>query len=159
MAIEIEDKSGAKERFSSVDATAPDGITVIPYGTREFDDGEYLIYPDGTVTIQKLIEQSNLEYASLGNRKTSIVVERSEELVVASLYIGYKFLRDNWSQIKFLIQKISDYYDENADREIEMEIEQEDANGDTKKITYRGPADELDSVTEELETVKDESKR
>jgi hypothetical protein len=157
MSVEVEDNSGAKEQFRSIDATAPEGITVIPYGTRELSGDEYLVYPDGTTTIQKLIEQSGMEYTKFEDRKSSTVVERSEELTIATLYIGYRFLRDNWSQIKFLIQKLSGYYYENSDKEIEMEIEQEDANGDTKKITYRGPANELDSVTEELEAIMDRS--
>lgn len=157
MSVEVENDSEAKEQFRSIDATTPDGITVIPYGTRELSGDEYLVYPNGTATIQKLVERSGMEYTAFEDRKSSTIVERSEELTIATLYIGYRFLRDNWDQINFLIQKISGYYYENSDKEIEMKIEQEDSNGDTKKITYQGPADELGSVTDELESIMEGS--
>lgn len=154
MSVNIEENSGGKERFELIDANPPEGVTVLPTGVTEEDSKEYLLYPNNTETIRKLLEQNGVEYTEISaNEEKSTLVLRSEELTLATLYFSYKFVRDNWDQIRFGIEKISGFYSKKTDGEVELSVEQEIEDGSTTKLTYNGPAKEMEKLSDEIATV------
>lgn len=151
MSIEIEEDSGAKESFRSVDAEPPDGISVVPSGIDEHDSQQFVVYPDGTETVRKLLEQNGIDYVSLDfEEDTSTLVLRSEEIIIPTIYIAYTVVRDNWDQIKWLVQKLSGFYSKRYDQDVEFTVEQETESGETVRITYNGPAEEIETVLDKI---------
>jgi len=154
MSIEIEEGSGAKEQFRSIDAEVPDGVSVVPSGIEEQDSRRFIVYPDGTDTVRKLLEQNGVDYVSLDTEEdTSTLVLRSEEIIIPTLFFAYTVVRDNWDQIKFVLQKLSEFYSKRYDQDVEFTVEQETESGETVRLTYKGPAEELEKVTDEIASV------
>lgn len=154
MSIEIEEGSGAKEQFQSVNAEVPDGISVVPSGLDEYDSRQFIVYPDGTDTVRKLLEQNGVDYVALDTEDdTSTLVLRSDAIVIPTLFVAYTIVRDNWDQIKFVLQKLSDFYSKRYDQDIEFTVEQETESGETVRLTYKGPADELETLSDEIASV------
>lgn len=154
MGIEIEEDSGAKEQFRSVDAEVPEGISVVPSGIDEYDSRRFVVYPDGTATVRKLLEQNGVDYAPLETEEdTSTLVLRSEEIIIPTLYIAYIVVRDDWDQIKFVLEKLSEYYSKRYDQDVEFTIEQETEDGETVRFKYKGSADELEEISDEIASV------
>lgn len=109
MVIEIEENSESKEQFRSVNAEVPDGVSVVPSGIEEQDSRQFVVYPDGTDTVRKLLEQNGVDYVSLDTEDdTSTLVLRSEEIIIPTIYIAYTFVRDNWDQIKWALKNSQD---------------------------------------------------
>jgi len=154
MNIEIEEESSAKEQFQSVNAEVPDGISVVPSGIDEHDSRRFIVFPDGTDTVRKLLEQNGVDYVSIETEEdTSTLVLRSEEIIIPTIYIAYTVVRDNWDQIKFVLQKLSGFYSRRYDQDVEFTVEQETENGETVRLTYKGPADELEKLSDEIASV------
>jgi hypothetical protein len=156
MAIEIEEGSEAKEQFWSVNAEVPNGVSVVPSGFDEFDSRRFIVYPDGTDTVRKLLEQNGVDYVSLdAGEDTSTLVLRSEEIIIPTIYIAYTVVRDNWDQIKYVLQKLSGFYSKRYDQDVEFTIEQETESGETIRFTYKGPADEIETLSDEIASMID----
>jgi len=154
MSIEIEEGSGVKDQFRSVNAGVPDGISVLPSGIDEYDSRRFIIYPDGTDTVRKLLEQNNVDYVSLDTEEdTSTLVLHSEEIIIPTIYIAYTVVRDNWDQIKWALEKLSGYYSKRYDQDVEFTVEQETESGETVRLTYKGPADELETLSDQIASV------
>lgn len=154
MSIEVSENSGAKERFRLVGTEPPDGITMMPSGMEEFQDEKYIIYPDHTQTVRKLLEQHGVDYTSIpAEDEASTLVLRSEELVIPTLYIAYRFVKDHWDQIEYALEKIGEFYRDHYEQEVQMAVEVETENGNTTRIEYRGPPDEVDSVLPEIDDI------
>jgi hypothetical protein len=154
MSIEIEEESGAKEQFRSIDAEVPDGVSVVPSGIEEQDSSQFIVFPDGTDTVRKLLEQNGVDYVSLDTEEeTSTLVLRSEEIIIPTLFFAYTVVRDNWDQIKFVLQKLSVFYSKRYDEDVEFIVEQETESGETVRLTYKGPAEELEKISDELASV------
>lgn len=154
MSIEIEEGSGAKDQFRSVNAEVPDGISVVPTGLDEYDSRRFIVFPDGTDTVRKLLVQNGVEYISLDTEEdTSTLVLRSEEIIIPTIYIAYTVVRDNWDQIKFVFQKLSGFYSKRYDQDVEFTVEQETESGEVIRFTYKGPADEIETLSDEIASV------
>jgi len=154
MSIEIEEGSGVKDQFRSVNAQVPDGISVVPSGIDEYDSRRFIIYPDGTDTVRKLLEQNDVDYVSLDTEEdTSTLVLHSEEIIIPTIYIAYTVVRDNWDQIKWALEKLSGYYSKRYDQDVEFTVEQETESGETVRLTYKGPADELETLSEQIASI------
>jgi len=154
MSIEITEGSEAKDQFRSVNAEVPEGISVVPSGIDEYDSRRFIVYPDGTDTVRKLLEQNGVDYVSLDNEEdTSTLVLRSEEIIIPTIYVAYTLVRDNWDQIKFVLQKLSEFYSKRYDQDIEFTVEQETENGKTVRLTYKGPAEEIETLSDEIGSV------
>lgn len=151
MSIEITNDSGAKARFEEIGAEPPDGLTIMPAGLQEFDSEQFIVYPDGTDTVRKLLEQSDVSYTpSDVEEDAPTLVLRSEEIVLPTLYIACKFVQANWDQIEFALDKLAEFYQDRYNQDIEMTVEQETENGNTTRIEYRGPPDGIDSLSDEI---------
>lgn len=156
MSIEIEEGSDVKEKFRSVGVNAPEsGVSVVPSGVTELDSREVVVFPDDSETIRKLVEQSGIEYNSVEDDDTSTLVLHSEEIIIPSLYFAYCVVRDNWDQITYALEKISDFYSRRVDQDVEMVIEQETSDGETIRLTYKGPAEGIESLSEEMASIVD----
>lgn len=154
MSIEIEEGSGAKEQFRSVNTEVPDGVSVVPSGIDEFDSRRFIVYPDGTDTVRKLLEQNGVDYVSLDiGEDTSKLVLRSEEIIIPTIYVAYIVVRDNWDQIKWALDKLSGFYSKRYDQDVEFTVEQETESGETIRFTYKGPADEIETLSDEIASV------
>lgn len=154
MSIEIEEGSGVKEQFRSVNVEAPNGISVVPSGIDEYDSRRFIVYPDGTDTVRKLLEQKGVDYVSLETREdTSTLVLHSEEIIIPTIYIAYTVVRDNWDQIKWALEKLSGFYSKRYDQDVEFTIEQETKSGETIRFTYKGSADEIETLSDEIASV------
>lgn len=154
MPIEISENSGAKERFESLDAQAPDGVTVLPNGWEEIDGRSYVVYPDGTDTVRKLLEQNGVAYTPTGREDdTSTLVLRSEELIIPSLYLAYRYVRENWDQIQFALDKLTEFYRDRYNQEVQMAVEQETEDGNTTRLEYRGPPEGIETLSAEIATI------
>jgi len=154
MSIEITEGSEAKDQFRSVNAEVPEGISVVPSGIDEYDSRRFIVYPDGTDTVRKLLEQNGVDYVSLDTEEdTSTLVLRSEEIVIPTLYIAYTVVRDNWGQIKFVLQELSEFYSRRYDQDVEFTVEQETESGETVRLTYKGSAEELVKLSDEIASV------
>lgn len=154
MAIEIEENSESKEQFRSVNAEVPDGVSVVPSGIEEQDSRQFVVYPDGTDTVRKLLEQNGVDYVSLDTEDdTSTLVLRSEEIIIPTIYIAYTFVRDNWDQIKWALEKLSGYYSKRYDQDVEFTVEQETESGETVRLTYKGPAEEIETLSDQIASI------
>lgn len=156
MSIETEEESRVKEQFRSVYAEVPDGVSVVPSGIEEQDSRQFVVYPDGADTVRKLLEQNGVDYVSLDTEEdTSTLVLRSEEIIIPTIYIAYTVVRDNWDQIKWALEKLSGFYSKRYDQDVEFTVEQETESGETVRITYKGPAEELEKLSDEITSVVD----
>lgn len=154
MSIEIEEGSAAKEQFKSVNADVPNGISVVPSGIDEYNSRKFIVYPDGTDTVRKLLERNGVDYVSIETEDdTSTLVLRSEELIIPTLYIAYEFVKNNWDQIEFALETLSEYYMTRYDQEVKLTVEQEKENGDTVRLTYQGPSEDMDSLSDEIASI------
>lgn len=151
MSIELTEDSGAKARFEEIGSVPPEGLTILPAGLQEYDGEQYIVYPDGTDTIRKLLEQSGVNYISSDvEEDASTLVLRSEEIVLPTLYLAYQFVQANWDQIEFAFDKLAEFYQNRYNQDIEMTVEQETADGSTTRVEYRGPPDGIESLPDEL---------
>jgi len=154
MTIETEENSGAKEQFRSVYAEVPDGVSVVPSGIEEQDSRQFVVYPDGADTVRKLLEQNGVDIVSLDTEEdTSTLVLRSEEIIIPTIYIAYTVVRDNWDQIKWALEKLSGYYSKRYDQDVEFTVEQETESGETVRLTYKGPADEIETLSDQIASI------
>jgi len=151
MTVEISEDSEAKERFVSLHADVPDGVSVIPAGQEEIDGKRYIVYPDGTDTVRKLLKQNGVDYTPSNlEDDTSTLVLRSEEIILPTLYLAYRSVKENWDQIEFALNKIAEFYRDQYTQNIEMTIEQEMEDGSTTRVEYRGPPDGIQELPAEI---------
>ncbi|MUV49109.1 hypothetical protein [Haloarcula sp. CBA1122] len=156
MTIEVEDETGSKSNFKEIFDETPESISILPTGIEEEDGEQYIIYPEDSDTVRKLIRQSDLEISDIySTEEGTILVLRSEELIIPTLWMAYTFTRDNWDQIKYAIDKISNHYSEQYNQEVKMSVEQERSDGTTTRLTYTGPPEGLDELSEGVAEIID----
>lgn len=154
MTVEVEKETNAKSKFSELETEVPEDLSILPLGRDEQDSEMFVIFPDDSDTVQKLLKQAGIEFTEPANNdNSSTLVLHSEELLIPTLYAAYQFTKTNWSQIEFALQKISEYYSRQYNQEVEMSVEQETADGKTTRLTYRGPPEQLDELSEELSEI------
>lgn len=154
MNIEAEEGTDAKSKFEEVNADVPLGLSILPVGLDEHDSETFIVLPDDSDTVQKLLEQAGVEVSELDvEDDSSILVLRSEELILPTLYVAYIFTRDNWDQIKYVFEKLSEYYSQRYNQEVKMSVEQETADGETTRLTYQGPPERLEELSEKLANI------
>ena len=156
MPMEVQEQSNAKERFQAVKADVPESISVVPIGLEEYDSEEFVVLPDDSDTIEKLLREAGVDFENLSiDEDTSTLVLHSEELILPTLYLAYRFTKNNWGQIEYALDKISEYYTRRFDQEIKLSVEQETADGDTVRLTYRGPPHKVNEVRDEISNIVD----
>lgn len=156
MPVEVEEHSNAKERFDAVKADVPESISVVPIGSEEHDSEEFVVLPDDSDTIEKLFREAEIQLEELStDEDTSTLVLHSEELILPTLYLAYRFTKNHWDQIEYALDKIAEHYTQQFDQEIRLSVEQETADGDTTRLTYRGPPQKVNEILDQISDIVD----
>ncbi|WP_147437799.1 MULTISPECIES: hypothetical protein [unclassified Halorubrum] len=158
MSVKIEHSTDAKSQFENIGIDAPDGVSIVPVGRETVDSESVIVLPDDSDTVRKLIEQTGVEFVDYTKSEdSSTLVLHSEELILPAIIFTYTTVRDNWDQIKYVLEKISSHYSTQYESEVEFTVEQERADGTTTRLTYQGPADALDEeLSDEIEKIIEE---
>ena len=124
-----------------------DSIYLLPRERTKQDGDELYIYENATDTIRKVLASNEVPcQMATEDDSAPIAVERSVEIGVPALAVSYALYRENKEIIKTAIRSIADYYIAKAEREVDVTIKQETADGEWETFQYKGHPDELDTV-------------
>lgn len=129
-----------------------DSIYLLPRERTEQDGEEIYVYENATDTVRKVLDSNNIScQLATEDDSASIAVERSVEIGVPALAVSYVLYRENKDVIKTAIRSIADYYIAKAEREVDVTIKQETADGEWETFQYKGHPDDLDTVLSEID--------
>lgn len=129
-----------------------DSIYLLPRERTKQNGDELYVYENATDTIRKVLASNDVPcQMATEDDSASIAVERSVEIGVPALAVSYALYRKNKDVIKTAIRSIADYYIAKAEREVDVTIKKETADGEWETFQYKGHPDDLDTVLSEID--------
>lgn len=161
MTIQITDYSDVRERARALGLIEPAGLVFLPRNFDEAESIEEFVYEGSLPDVRLLLREAGVETTKLEPSGTSpkLVKENAFEWILPTLFIpgAIALYRSNPDLAKSIINKIWDhskivFVAVTGRTKIKWSIVIEDERAKkTKKISYEGPAEELDKVRDFLE--------
>ncbi|WP_276252987.1 hypothetical protein [Halomontanus rarus] len=148
-----------RTRAKELGCSEPTEFAFVPYGIENAEEKEDLALSDEAITLRKILKNEGFNETPIDDGESlETYSQKSAEAFIGTLFISYSLLEHDWDTAVAMITTIRDYYsDIRGSSEVQMTINTEKSDGESREVFYEGPAEELETALEKArEIVKDE---
>lgn len=156
--MSIRDGFQVRKKAEELGCDTDVNVGFVPVGLKNADSKSELSYHGSAITVNKLAQAEEIELDTFVDFEEFDTTQlKSTEIFLGGLFVTFDFLKNNYEEIITLIKIVHEHYSRVAiDGEAQMSVLVEEEDGSVTKLEYNGPVDEIDSILDKLDNMKDD---